>query len=41
MKNKDHFTFPEFYKDNFEYQHDGSSTSISRVYINMLQHAKI
>ena len=41
MKNKDHFPFPEFEKNHFEKQHDGASTSISRVCVNMLKHAKI
>ena len=37
MKNKDHFTFPEFDKDDFKYKHDGASMSISRTCVNMLK----
>ena len=33
LQNKDHITFSEFYKDNFEHQHDGASTSISHMII--------
>ena len=35
-ENKYHFTFPEFDKGHFEYQHDGASTIISRICVNML-----
>ena len=40
MKNKDHFTFPEFDKDHFEYKHDGASTSISHMLIYAKKYAK-
>ena len=41
MKKKDQFTFLKFDKYNFEYQHDGASTSNSRGCVNMLKHDKI